>query len=636
VDCFRPLALFCFSIAFGTFSRGVGGQGAPFQILSPKAQGTNGLAAGFSGAPTFGVVVESSFDLLHWESLATVTTDGNAGVFVDQQPTLLGLRFYRLRTPVFSTDDPLTVETLADLRLIQTNLVSSSVFVRGYRRAGDGGGGLFYWDAESAEPDDGGITIEPPSHASRGRWVRAISDNVNVRWFGASGSGLTDDGRAIQAALDYVDHRDGGTVFVPAGTYYLQVAGVSLGNNINLVGEGAASVIYAPFSFQDLAVHNHGLTSAFGNTNITVRDLTIDCVHLAPIGLGFCKVVDSTIHNVWVRNSRGYGLYIEGFNNDAFATNVTSKRVTISACHVTGVIDVGIELRGATEVTVVGNHVSGTAGIAYLAWDGSSDCVFSGNVAEGVGANNRLIGYQVQPRTSADFVGQTRRISVLGNVAVNVYRGFQVRGTPDSKPTDISVAENVFTGMEDIGVGAEVSEAARVDVHGNHISGFAAAFALSNVTAGHTYDSASYVLFDQNTVRGGRTSRLYGNVGGSFSGNAIYDLDDPAVFLFAWRNCIVNNNLFVNVGSSGNGFALIGLPSAGVEMTGNSFVGNVARDDRPVKLTAGVVAFSTGSMADYNVVMGNSAAGAKPGALAFVNGSDATHNVVLGNVDEGR
>jgi hypothetical protein len=44
---------------------------------------------------------------------------------------------------------------------------------------------------------------------------------INVKAFGATGNGTTDDTAAVQSAIDFVNTAGGGTVFFPAGTYYL-------------------------------------------------------------------------------------------------------------------------------------------------------------------------------------------------------------------------------------------------------------------------------------------------------------------------------------------------------------------------------------------------------------------------------
>src|SRR5206468_2751891 len=97
----------------------------------------------------------------------------------------------------------------------------ADVAIRGYYAPGDGGGGQFYWDANSTDGDDGGITIAPTSNRSSGRWKRSVQSEINVKWFGAVGDGVVLDAPSIQAALDYIRKRGGGKVSIPAGRYFL-------------------------------------------------------------------------------------------------------------------------------------------------------------------------------------------------------------------------------------------------------------------------------------------------------------------------------------------------------------------------------------------------------------------------------
>ena len=52
---------------------------------------------------------------------------------------------------------------------------------------------------------------------------------ADVRWFGATGDGVTDDTAAIQAGIDWVEAQGGGTLLFPAGTY--RVTGQAGGGN---------------------------------------------------------------------------------------------------------------------------------------------------------------------------------------------------------------------------------------------------------------------------------------------------------------------------------------------------------------------------------------------------------------------
>ena len=67
----------------------------------------------------------------------------------------------------------------------------------------------------------------------------------NVKQYGATGNGTTDDTAAIQAAIDAVP-ASGGTVFFPAGTYIVapkKTVGIVIKSNLRLAGAGAASLL---------------------------------------------------------------------------------------------------------------------------------------------------------------------------------------------------------------------------------------------------------------------------------------------------------------------------------------------------------------------------------------------------------
>ena len=104
-----------------------------------------------------------------------------------------------------------TADTMADLLSMKHK--KGSVQLLGFHEKGDGGGGVFYWDAdESTENHNGGTIIAGNKDVSEatwgvegagtwfdapavttGCWKREFSGSVNVKWFGAKGDGVTDD-----------------------------------------------------------------------------------------------------------------------------------------------------------------------------------------------------------------------------------------------------------------------------------------------------------------------------------------------------------------------------------------------------------------------------------------------------------
>ncbi|MDX2024335.1 MAG: hypothetical protein SF187_29100 [Deltaproteobacteria bacterium] len=103
-----------------------------------------------------------------------------------------------------SRSGPVIVPTIARLRQLQPPGDVATVVVKGYRKLNDGGGGDFYWDSMSDEPDDGG-TIFRVRGVALGRWKRLSEGNdgvclLNLAWFGATGTGSSEDEQALTNA----------------------------------------------------------------------------------------------------------------------------------------------------------------------------------------------------------------------------------------------------------------------------------------------------------------------------------------------------------------------------------------------------------------------------------------------------
>jgi hypothetical protein len=112
-------------------------------------------------------------------------------------------------------DQHIPVATFAALRTVTAPAATSVYFLQARATAGDGGGGLFTYDATDTTTADNDGTVLV---AGTKRFKRIYSGALNVRWFGAKGDGTTDDLATFNATIAALPST-GGAVYVPEGTY---------------------------------------------------------------------------------------------------------------------------------------------------------------------------------------------------------------------------------------------------------------------------------------------------------------------------------------------------------------------------------------------------------------------------------
>lgn len=128
--------------------------------------------------------------------------------------------------PTAVITDAFTVDSIADLRLSSATTANEQAFVAGYYTPGDSGGGVFYWDSTSTAADNNGTIIKVTA-VTAGRWIRMHGGEIDPRWFGAKGDGVTDDTAAVQAS----DTLDDGFVKFAKGNYVI-TSNVTFSRNV--------------------------------------------------------------------------------------------------------------------------------------------------------------------------------------------------------------------------------------------------------------------------------------------------------------------------------------------------------------------------------------------------------------------
>jgi len=154
-----------------------------------------------------------------------------------------------------------TVDSVADLANVS---MASGQLVQtlGYYAASDGGANVYRYDSESAAAIDGGFVIDGPG--SVGRFLAVDQTVANVRRFGATGDGVTDDTASLQAAIDSADVADC-DVEVPPGRYATD--NLFFGSSGSLLGHGKAELYLAATPTEsrwiNVGYKNVGATTAF-------------------------------------------------------------------------------------------------------------------------------------------------------------------------------------------------------------------------------------------------------------------------------------------------------------------------------------------------------------------------------------
>jgi hypothetical protein len=150
----------------------------------------------------------------------------------------------------------------------------------------------------------------------------------NVRYYGATGDGSTNDTAAVQAAAAAAVAAGGGVVFFPAGTYQIN-GSITVDNNIILAGVGNDSQIRQTSTTADLII---GTTVSW----LTIRDLRLRGPGQL-VGSGNAVYLDDN------GNSSNANIVMENVLVDAFGGN----GIEIETCIVSNFTGVNVkDIRG--------------------------------------------------------------------------------------------------------------------------------------------------------------------------------------------------------------------------------------------------------------------------------------------------
>lgn len=211
----------------------------------------------------------------------------------------------------------MNVATIADARLLSTNLNNGQlVYVGGYYTNGDGGGGVFRYDSSDTSSSDNGGTIIVGT-SSGIRLKRTIDGPVNILAWGAIGNGTNDNVSAFRKAVTNTPN-----IYIPSGVFV--VGGeVSVPAGFQISGESAKTSIISASTTNFVFAYQSPLDAADENAGFVVSNLRV----LAKNGFKFGDGTNSFSSQRHFLNGLFQNVYLLGTYNYLSDTNAQTSVV---------------------------------------------------------------------------------------------------------------------------------------------------------------------------------------------------------------------------------------------------------------------------------------------------------------------
>ena len=425
------------------------------------------------------------------------------------------------------------------------------------------------------------------------------SSNYNVKSYGATGNGTTDDSVACQAALDAAKAAGGGVVYFPVGTYLIGLlsdngqthnakikGGLKIGSNTTVQGAGWGTVLkIAGASYTNTSWSKMPLLTnddfAGGNSNIIIRDMFLDGNRDEVVGfatemegIDFVSVTNFLIENV----------YLEDVTHDS--------------------IDLDLCARGVINAIKVKNTVATNMWNGFHAGSTNSYMTVSNSYFENCGLG-RVDGNE------AGLHNASSNAITIGNHVVGCNRGIYHDGAVSNTVISGNLVEDTVTSMWGIQSRASYSNIVGNVVHGGAVT-VQYGITLSDTTQGGTIVG--------NTIRANRQGIVAASTGPVIvQSNTI--LGNPSV-----QGILLDNGPHICTGNSVEGKPSSSARGA-IHATADAN-GAQIKDNNISGASAGRGILSD---ADDVIITGNSITGISSGGVEIDIAATANDNIVAGN-----
>jgi len=427
-----------------------------------------------------------------------------------------------------------------------------------------------------------GSTYAPLPIASR----HPLTGWFHASAFGVVANGTTNNTAFLQAANDACSAAGGGVVYLDkAGTY--NIAGtLLLGDNVELRGQGAMTVLKATPVTAGSPGCFIGNNWAAGNSNITLRSLYLDRTDAnaqhAVIFNGVAGLVIDDVDIVGRGQADPVGsgaMAISGIFSGFAGSRIVSKNIRINNCRISRSNNFGIQLGYVNGAVVSGNTFDDcyreVIGVEPEAGNTAKNITIVGNtITSDTIDSGTLTGLIIATETSG---GSLSGVSISGNTLLGTASaggpGIGVYGG-----TAVVIADNIVIGAGTCGIQLGtlgVTTTGHV-VKGNVIKDCNLGANVSPSGAGIELRNATHILVNGNTVSGANHTASIEETSGSADNVIAFNILRDAVPLatIAVSTLVAGNKI-----TDGNGSLKVNSVTASVDLrilAGNFYMRTLA------------------------------------------------------------
>ncbi|MFX4263289.1 hypothetical protein ACOBQJ_13960 [Pelotomaculum propionicicum] len=270
--------------------------------------------------------------------------------------------------------------------------------------------GLLSW---AVTPDQ--KISSPVNPAPNGEILKSLE--VSVMEFGVKGDGITDNAKAIMAAIDYVNSRGGGVVRFPAAKYMSRRFGLFNCHNVTLLLEPGA--VLQMIDSQPEELYQPFIRITDGSTNCHIiaynaeirrnKELYTSGEHRHVLSLNRCE--GCSVKGGKIYGSGGDGIYLAYPGAEGYPRSILIKEVWLENNR-----RQGISVISGTDIKIYNVRVSNTSGTkpgaAIDIEPNEGHYIYSVDILNLESIDNQGAALQIYPRFGA--VDIESRISVSG------------------------------------------------------------------------------------------------------------------------------------------------------------------------------------------------------------------------------